>query len=119
MKRTAVLAFGNWCLQRLIEFADIDWEPYVFVTEYAFTEDLDKYYWVLKTDEGNYISVLCDKDFTHVSQGIIRRGQKGHEFAHRLPKEVEQKLRVKVAAKVKQEALSKVRETDQTKEVVA
>jgi hypothetical protein len=112
MKRSAVLAFGNWCLHRLVEFADINWTPYVMVTEYAFTSDKDKYYWVLKTEEDTFITVSCDKDFTHVSQGIVREGQHGKEFGHRFPKEVEKQLRYKVVETIKQKALSVVRESN-------
>jgi hypothetical protein len=114
-----VLTFGDRCLQRLVEFADIDWTPYIIITEYAFAFDKDRYYWVLKTDEENYISLLCNKDFTGVSQGIIRKGKDGQEFAHRLPPAIEKELRHKVAYKIKQENLSSLSKENQEKKTSA
>jgi hypothetical protein len=105
--RTPVMVFGKRPLQRLIEFCDIDWGGAIFITEYAFGWDKDKYYWIIKSNGNNFMSVQCDKDYTYSGWGYIRKGKDGSIIiSQKIPKEVEQKLREQTAERIKKDLVS-------------
>lgn len=107
MRRSSVMVFGGRLLQRLMEFADIEWGTVIFLTELAFAADKDRYYWIAQTDNKSFITILCDKDFTHVGWGQVRKDKDGKmQICQNIPKEIERSLRHTTVDSLRKEALS-------------
>ena len=109
MKRSPVMVFGGYHLQRLIEFCDIEWGSTIFLTELAFAVDKNFFYWIAKTDNNSFLSIMCEKDWTHVGWSHIRKDKDGQvQISQRIPKEIERSLRQKVVDSLRKEALSRL-----------
>jgi hypothetical protein len=105
----APMVMGSKRLEHLVNSAPhINWGMgCIFMTEMAHEMDKDKYYWIVRKNNHQYITVSCTLTYGQVGWGTIRENKDGKmEICQIMPRHIEVSLRKQVYEKLKFELSS-------------